>query len=431
MTNLLPPAPTNRAARSSLDALLTSRSLLLAMKALRDELGDVFLLSMPGFKAIVLSGPDAAHFTYVKARTALRWRTEDDPVTGLLRHGLLVEDGESHDDQRHGVMPYLHRQKVGGYLQAFIRKTDQVCETWDLGQPLDMLVEMRCVALLILMDALFNVDITPDMDRLWKAILRTLKFISPGAWLLWRAIPRPGFERALRELDQYIYGVIAAQRANNRSSDNLIKHLIGSGMSDALIRDQVLTLLIAGHDTSTALLAWAIYSLTSHPHAMLLAQEEVDTVLGDQVPSHELIGRLVYLEQVINETLRLYPPIHVSNRLVVEELEFNGYRIPAGHRLMFSIYLTHHDKNHWPQPERFDPQRFAPGVRRLPYTFIPFGGGPRNCIGAAFAQVEAKAVLARLLQRYNFTLLQPSVRLYMGATLEPRPGVLVQVTRRR
>jgi len=431
MTILLPPAPTNSAARSSLNALLTSRSLLLAMKALRDELGDVFLLPMPGFKAIVLSGPEAAHFTYVNARISLRWRTEDDPVTGLLRHGLLVEDRESHDDLRHGVMPYLHRQKVDGYLQTFISRTDQACEIWDLGQPMDMLVEMRRVALLILMDALFAVDISPEIDQLWSAIMRTIKCISPGAWLLWQDIPRPGFERALRELDQYIYGVIAAQRANNRSSDNLIMHLISSGMSDALIRDQMLTLLIAGHDTSTALLAWAIYSLTSHPHAMLLAQEEVDTVLGDQVPSHELIGRLVYLEQVINETLRLYPPIHVSNRLVVEELEFNGYRIPSGHRLMFSIYLTHHDKNHWPQPERFDPQRFAPGVGRLPYTFIPFGGGPRNCIGAAFAQVEAKAVLARLLQRYNFTLLQPSVRLYMGATLEPRPGVLVQVTRRR
>jgi len=110
MTILLPPAPTNTAARSSLNALLTNRSLLLAMKALRDELGDIFLLPMPGFKAVVLSGPEAAHFTYVKARTALRWRTEDDPVTGLLRHGLLVEDGESHDDLRHGVMPYLHRQ---------------------------------------------------------------------------------------------------------------------------------------------------------------------------------------------------------------------------------------------------------------------------------------------------------------------------------
>lgn len=431
MTILLPPAPTNTAARSSLNALLTSRSLLLAMKALRDELGDIFLLPMPGFKAIVLSGPEAAHFTYVKARTSLRWRTEDDPVTGLLRHGLLVEDGVTHDDLRHGVMPYLHRQKVDGYLQTFISRTDQICDTWDLGQPLDMLVEMRRVALLILMATLFNVDITPDLERLWQAILRTLKFISPGAWLLWRDIPRPRFERALRELDQYIYGVIAAQRANKYPGDNLLEHLISSGMNDALIRDQMLTLLIAGHDTSTALLAWAIYSLTSHPQALDRAQEEVVTVLGDQEPSHEHLGRLVYLEQVINETLRLYPPIHVSNRYVVEDLEFNGYRIPAGHRLMFSIYLSHHDKNYWPQPERFDPQRFAPGVRYLPYTFLPFGGGPRNCIGAAFAQVEAKAVLARLLQRYNFTLLQPSVRLYMGATLEPRPSVLVKVTPRR
>jgi cytochrome P450 len=120
----------------------------------------------------------------------------------------------------------------------------------------------------------------------------------------------------------------------------------------------------------------------------------------------------------------------VSNRQVIEDLEFKGYLIPTGHRLMFSIYLSHHDNNSWQDSERFDPSRFAPNVRQRPYTFIPFGGGPRNCIGAAFAQVEAKAVLARLLQRYNFTLLQPYVRLYMGATLEPRPGVLVKVTDR-
>ena len=427
----LPPTLTNKNALPTLHTLRTQRNLLLAMKTMRDELGDIFSLSFPGFKAIVLSGPEAAHFTYVTARAALHWRTNDDPVTGLLRHGLLVEDGESHDVLRRDIMPYLHRQKVDGHLESFIRRTDQICSTWDVSKPLDMLVEMRRVALLILMDTLFNIDIAPDMDRLWSAIIRTLKFISPGIWLLWRDIPRPHLKRGLQELDEYIYGLIAAQRLNNLPGDNLLTHLINTGMSDALIRDQVLTLMIAGHDTSTALLTWAVYLLSSYPQEMQKAQEEVDSVLRGQVPTHELMGSLIYLEQIINETLRLYPPIHVSNRNVIEDLEFGGYRIPSGYRLMFSIYLSHHDNNHWSDPERFDPSRFAPGVRHRPYTFIPFGGGPRNCIGAAFAQAEAKAVLARLLQRYNFTLLQPNVRLYMGATLEPRPGVLVRVTPRR
>lgn len=427
----LPPTLTNKNALPTLHTLRTQRNLLLAMKTMRDELGDIFSLSFPGFKAIVLSGPEAAHFTYVKARAALHWRTNDDPVTGLLRHGLLVEDGESHDVLRRDIMPYLHRQKVDGYLESFVRRTDQISSTWDVSQPLDMLVEMRRVALLILMDTLFNIDIAPDMDRLWSAIIRTLKFISPGIWLLWRDIPRPHLKRGLQELDEYIYGLIAAQRLNNLPGDNLLTHLINTGMSDALIRDQVLTLLIAGHDTSTALLSWAIYLLSSHPQVMQQAQQEVDSVSGDQPLRHELIGNLVFIEQVINETLRLYPPIHVSNRNVIEDLEFGGYRIPSGHRLMFSIYLSHHDNHYWQDAECFDPSRFVPSVKHRPYTFIPFGGGPRNCIGAAFAQVEAKAVLARLLQRYNFTLLQPNVRLYMGATLEPRPGVLVQVTPRR
>jgi cytochrome P450 len=225
--------------------------------------------------------------------------------------------------------------------------------------------------------------------------------------------------------------VIDTHRGIDHSGDNLLDHLLTSGLSDAVIRDQILTLLIAGHDTSTALLSWAIYLLSGHLEVMQQAQEEVDTVLQGKAPTPELMSSLVYLEQVINETLRLYPPIHVSNRRVIEDLEFNGYRIPSGHRLMFSIYLSHHDNNFWEDADRFDPSRFAPGVWHHPYTFIPFGGGPRNCIGTAFAQVEAKAILARLLQRFNFFLLQPNVRLHMGATLDPRPGVFVKVTGRR
>lgn len=427
MTAPLPPSPTARAAMTSLRALLAGRSLLPAMGSLRDELGEVFLLPAPGFRAVVLSGTAAARFTYVAARASLRWRAAGDPVTSLLRHGLLVEDGETHAALRRTILPHLHRRAVESRLETFVRRTDQVCNTWDLRRPLDMLVEMRRIALLVLVDALFGVDLTPDLDRLWRPILRAIRFISPGIWLLWRGAPQVGLKPALRELDAYLYGLIAAQRDDPRSADGLVRDLLRAGLSDSLVRDQLLTLLIAGHDTSTAHLAWTLYLLAAHPASQRLAQAEVDAVCGGLPPSPEALSRLVYLGQVIDESLRLYPPIHVSNRLVAEELEFGGCRIPAGERLMFSIYLTHRDGRSWPDPDRYDPVRFAPGVRREPYSFVPFGGGPRNCIGAAFAQAESKAVLARLLQRYRFTLLDPQVHLRMGATLEPSPGVLLKV----
>ena len=159
---------------------------------------------------------------------------------------------------------------------------------------------------------------------------------------------------------------------------------------------------------------------------------EVDEVFGKNPPSADKINNLVYLGQVIDETLRLFPPIHAGNRIATEDLEFQGWSIPAGSRVLFSIYLTHRHKDHWQEPDRFDPLRFAPGEPApRPYTFIPFGGGPRNCIGAAFAQVEAKMILSRLLQRFSFSPIGRRVHPHMGASLDPYPGVWQRVHERR
>jgi cytochrome P450 len=206
-------------------------------------------------------------------------------------------------------------------------------------------------------------------------------------------------------------------------------------MSDGLIRDQLLTMLIAGHDTSTALLAWALYLLGSHPQILAEARAEVDEVLPDpsRVPREEDLSRLQKIDQVIKECLRLYPPIHVGNRVAAEDLQVQGYDVSQGTRIMLSIYLSHRDPSEWENPEQFCPARFhkEQGTPVPPFTYLPFGGGPRNCIGAAFAQVEARTVLARLLQTFQFELLNESdVQAYMGATLEPRPGVMMMVQRR-
>jgi cytochrome P450 len=212
----------------------------------------------------------------------------------------------------------------------------------------------------------------------------------------------------------------------------MLSALIEAGLDDGLIRDQVLTMLIAGHDTSTALLTWAWWLMGDHPAVLARARREVDEVLGAEPPTAATLPALPYLERVINETLRLYPPIHLGNRVAATDLEFGGYRIPAGRRVLYSIYLTHRDPACWPDPERFDPERFHPEQKqqRPAYTFLPFGGGRRNCIGFAFAQVEAKVVLARILQTTDLHLAQRRIRVHMGATLEPRPGVQMRVAPR-
>jgi cytochrome P450 len=309
-----------------------------------------------------------------------------------------------------------------------ITQTDRISSTWQDGQVVDMLVESRKIALLIIMQALFSQDVWHDLPRLWKPILKAIQYISPGAWILWRGMPRVGFKKHLKVLDEYLYQIISNHRrwtiddgpssVVHRPAD-LLQHLIDAGLSDDVIRDQMLTMLIAGHDTSTALLAWTFASLGQHPEIQARLVQEVDTL--DKSP---------LLDQVIKESLRLYPPIHIGNRIVAEELEFPEGKIPAGERMFYSIYLTHRDPEIWENAESFCPERFARGRKTPPFSYVPFGGGPRACIGAAFGQAEARIVLARLLQTHRFEFTGHTIHAHMGATLEPRPGVRMKITKR-
>jgi cytochrome P450 len=426
----LPPAPSSKTGIQALKIILNERSLLPALAMFHHEIGDIFHISLPGFQPVVLVGPEANHFLLVESRDDVRWRPECDPVARLLKQGVLVVDGEFHDNLRRQINPMLHKRKLGNYIDIMLCRTDQILDCWKDGAVYDMLSEMRKIALLILMDSLFNEDFSIELNTLWKSILKTLVYISPGAWLLWPGIPRPGFQRALQEMDRYLYQVIQYRRDQPWQQDDLIGSFFRNPeMSDDLIRDQLLTLLIAGHDTSTALLAWSLYLLGKYPEAMERAYEEVDTVLTGRAPNMENASQLIYLDQVVKETLRLYPPIHIGMRIAAKDLGFQGYRIPSGSRVVYSIYLTHRMEKYWPDPERFDPERFTPDRThdRPPYTYVPFGGGPRNCIGMAFALTEVKIVLARILQRFKLSMGRQVVHPHMGATLEPRPGVFIKV----
>ncbi len=415
-----PPVPGSTAGLGALRALLKGRGLLAPLAALHAELGDVFQLPFPTFNPVVLAGPDAARFVLVDSRADFNWRIESDPVTRLLRHGLLVEDNEAHDRLRGLMTPAFHRALMEQQVAALWQSADEVTGQWREGETIAAVSQMRRVTLLCLTRTLFGVDVAPRLRALWQPLLRTLAYIAPGPWLLWSGMPRPGYARARQQVDAYLYEIIADRRQAGAPGDDLLTRLIHAGLSDDLIRDQLLTMLIAGHDTATAALSWALYGLSQQPEVLALARAEVDGVLAGSAPTASHLGELPYLDRVIKETLRLYPPIHVSNRLAARDLEFAGHRIAAGTRVLFSIYLTHRHPRHWPDPERFDPDRFNPAQNPppAPFTYVPFGAGPRFCIGAAMAQVEVKVVLARLLQQFDFELLTDVVHLRMGATLE-------------
>ncbi|HET8906043.1 MAG TPA: cytochrome P450 [Ktedonobacterales bacterium] len=426
------PTPDITIARYVLRMWRREGHILSALEAMHDALGDIFALPLPGFKSVVMVGPEANRFLLTDERDKVRWRAEGDPVTRLLRQGMLVTDGALHDDLREVITPALHRSLFEGFAQTMGQSVDRVSGQWHEGSVIDLLGEMRRIALLTLMESLFAEDIGPHIETLWSDILRTIRYISPGPWLLWPDMPRLGYRRARKRLDAYLYRLIALRRAQPADGNDLLGKLIAAQMNDELIRDQMLTMFIAGHDTSTALLAWSLYLLTIHPDVLKRVQAEIDTVIGSQMPEYGHVRQLRYLDCVIKETLRLYPPIHLGSRIAADDLTFGEFSIPAGTRVLYSIYLTHRDKKHWPQPEVFDPDRFLPaqGSARPPYTYLPFGGGPRNCIGAAFAQAEAKIVLARLLQRYQFRLVSGKVRPRMRATLEPSRGTRAEVHRR-
>jgi cytochrome P450 len=297
-----------------------------------------------------------------------------------------------------------------------------------------MLVESRKIALLIIMDVLFSVDIQPDLPRLWTPILKTIEFISPGPWIFFRHLPRPGFKKHIQTIDDYLYSIIANRRAalatSHPAPNDLLAHLLNAGLSDRLIRDQMLTMLIAGHDTSTALLAWTFALLGQHPETSQRLVHELDGALGSTAPTSPSGWQPRLLDDVIKESLRLYPPIHIGNRFTTTAMTFPKGQVPAGKRLFYSIYLTQRDPAYWDQPSSFCPERFSQGRKPPSFAYIPFGGGPRVCIGAAFGQAEARIVLARLLQTFHFELTEPNIRVHMGATLEPRPGVFMKVTHR-
>jgi cytochrome P450 len=389
-----------------------------------------------------LLGAEANKFVFANA-DAFSWRETFEslaPVDGPT--ALIVSDGEDHRRRRSVVAPGLRHRQVQDYVQAMVSNIDAVIDSWRPGQRLDIYQEFRSAVRRSTAESLFGPRIAVHSDFLGEQLqpLLDLTHRPPQVMRLQQRVNSPGWRRAMaarKRIDDLIDAQIADARARPRPDDHLLTMLIsgrsdeGQTLSDNEIRDQIVSMITAGYETTSAALAWAAYTLLTLPGAWETAVDEVDRVLGRRPPTATDLGTLTYLNGVVHETLRLYSPGVISARRVMRDLSFDGHRIPAGRLLVFSAYVTHRLPESCSQPSEFRPQRWdpdAPDYRKpAPHEFIPFSGGLHRCIGAVMATTEMIAMLARLVARTTLRLPAQRIRAANFAALSPRPGLTVEV----
>lgn len=374
----------------------------------------------------------------------------------LLGNGLVMSQGDVWLQQRRLMQPKFHRRTIEHFGAIMTQKTLAMLARWKHqeagGEPLDVHSEMVRLTLAIVAQTLFGARVDEEKDDLGEAISFLVEDVSYRFQVPFYpplSVPTPRnrrFLRAVATLDRTIQRIVDERRAQSRSrpeddrEEDLLSLLLyaqdeetGEGMSDKQLRDELMTLLIAGHETTSNLLSWVFYILSKHSDVRDRLHAELDQVLGGRVPEASDLRRLVYTRMVLEETLRLYPPAWISNRSSREADVICGYHIPAKTFIAFSPYVIHRHPQFWPEPQKFDPERFAPGAdsQRPRYAYLPFGGGPHLCIGRDFAMMEATLVVATLLQHVDLRLLPGTqVRPQALATLRPRDGLPMLLTPR-
>lgn len=356
-------------------------------------------------------------------------------VAGLrqvLGDGLLTSDGEYHRQQRRLVQPAFHKRRVESYAATMVRYTRDLLETWRTGATVDMAVAMRDLTLRIVGKALFDVDLAvdrPDLGQMFTDVIENPTQLRYSLRSLPIDLPFTPYHRnvaARRALDDYVFGLIALRRAEGRDTGDVLSMLLraqddGVMMTDRQVRDQAMTFFAAGHETTANALSWTFYLLSEHPRVLERLRAELAGTLGGRDPQVDDLARLHYLDWVVTESMRLYPPAWTQGRRAVDAFELDGYRLPAGTFCMFSQWVIHRLPEIWGDPGTFRPERWDPerGQKVPQGAYFPFGGGPRMCIGMPFAQLEARLLLATILQRY-------APRLVPGWPVVPRPRITLR-----
>jgi cytochrome P450 len=432
-----PPSPPGLPLLGSL--LAARRDPLGFLLSLARDYGDITYYRIGIYTGYLVVHPDyIRHILQLNHQNYSKENYDYEMLKPVLGEGLLTSNGDHWLRQRRLIQPAFHQQHIAGLGPIVSRAAAELLEAWDAvaarGEAIDVAADMQRLTLRTIGEALFSIDIRAETDTIGGSFavlnretshrLKTL--LVPPLW-----IPTPRnlvFKRARAELDRVVYDIIANRRRGRAPQDDLLDMLVaareqgsGEGMTDRQLRDEVMTLLLAGHETTATALTWTWYLLSKHPGAARRLRAELNKVLGGRLPAVDDLSALDYTRRVIQESMRLYPPVWIISRTAIEEDEIGGYTIPAGSVLLLSQYAMHRHPDFWENPEGFDPDRFLPerSQGRHPYAYFPFGGGPRLCIGANLAMLETQLILATLAQHYRLELLP-------GHPVEPEPLITLR-----
>jgi cytochrome P450 len=409
-----------------------------------ERFGPIFTLRLFHSNVVFMLGPEANHYVTVSHASNFSWRESHfRDLIGLLGDGLLTIDGDFHRDSRRIMLPAFHREHIVASMDVIAQETDLALERFQPGVELDLYAWMRHLALRVAMRALFGLD--PDGPRA-QAIdaaglfEQALSFYSTDYFLRILRGPRSAFARLLRaarQLDTLIYDEISRRRATGERGTDVLSLLLdahdedGNTLSDLQVRDEVMTLMFAGHDTATSTVSFMFYELARHPRIVARLLAEQDALVGGRPTTSQLVsGELPELEMVLDETLRKYPPAWVGPRRSIEPFEFQGRTVPARAFVNYCSWASHHLPDVFDQPEQFRPERFTPQARAaLPKgAYVPFGGGSRTCIGMRFGQLEVRTIASLILSRCTLSVpddFRLSIR--QMPTISPKEGLPVRV----
>ncbi|MCI0547566.1 MAG: cytochrome P450 [Candidatus Rokubacteria bacterium] len=408
--------------------------------------GDMVAFDLAGWRTFLLNHPDLAgyvllgnHRNFVKHR--FFWRH----VEAIFGQGLLTSEGDFWLRQRRLMAPAFHGQRLTAYGRTMVEFAERRVADWRDGEVRNVHTEMMALTMEIVAECLFGAEMAADAARIGRAFdtiteVIQLRYRRPIRLPDWLPVPSNlRYRRGIRELEALVYRIIAERREGAEEREDLLSLLLaardedGSRMSDAQLRDEAITLFLAGHETTALVLSWTWYLLSRHPEVEGRLGAELDEVLAGRPPAVEDLPRLRYTEQVVTEAMRLFPPAWIIGRQAVEACEIGGYPVPAGSTIYFSPWVIHRDPRWFEEPESFRPERWGDGLaERLPrYAYMPFGGGPRVCIGNRFAMMEAVLLLAAIARRWRLRRLdEDPVRPFPTITLRPQGGVPVRLERR-
>jgi cytochrome P450 len=413
-----------------------------------DRYGDIVHLTAGPYDGYLLTDPaDIKHVLQDNARNYHKSPLYD-RLRDAIGNGLLTSEDAFWLRQRRLTQPAFHRQRLVAMAETMVACTEQTLARWEgvaaSGEAIDLVAEMMSLTQAIIVRTMFSIDLGPDaevVNRTWPIINQR---IGETFWStkLETRLPLPAnrrFRRALHELEAVVYRIVAERRLSGGDGADLLSMLLsardedtGDGMTDRQLCDEIMTMLLAGHETTSLALSWTYHLLSRHPDVERAITDEVQRVIGDARPSFAHVEHLSGTRRTIAESLRLYPPAWGFSRLALRDDEVGGYPVRRGSIVFVIPFVIHRRPKLWPDPERFDPERFAPDreAARPRFAYIPFGGGPRGCVGQQFAMVEAALIVAAIAQRYRIEVVDEPIRPEPLITLRPKPGIRARISKR-